>query len=71
MAFRSITKVIDTTTPRGRAMWQMTGVLAELERSLTIERTRAGVTAAKKRGAKFGRKPKLAPQAHRARPEAN
>jgi DNA invertase Pin-like site-specific DNA recombinase len=34
-------------------------VLAELERSLIIERTRAGVTAARKRGLKFGRKPKL------------
>ena len=40
----------------------MIGVLAELERSLTIERTRAGVTAAKKRGVKFGRKPKLTPE---------
>ena len=40
----------------------MIGVLAELERSLISERTRAGVKAAKGRGVKFGRKPKLTPQ---------
>jgi DNA invertase Pin-like site-specific DNA recombinase len=43
-------------------MWQMIGVLAELERSLISERTRAGVKAARARGVKFGRKPKLRPQ---------
>ena len=43
-------------------MWQMIGVLAELERSLITERTRAGVAAARKRGVKFGRKPKLTPE---------
>jgi len=57
--FRSLTESIDTETPTGRAMWQMIGVLAELERSLIAERTRAGVKAAQKRGVKFGRKPKL------------
>jgi DNA invertase Pin-like site-specific DNA recombinase len=31
--FHSLTEAIDTATPTGRAMWQMTGVLAELERS--------------------------------------
>jgi DNA invertase Pin-like site-specific DNA recombinase len=46
-------------TPTGRAMWQMIGVLAELERSLISERTRAGVKAAMGRGVKFGRKRKL------------
>jgi DNA invertase Pin-like site-specific DNA recombinase len=60
--FRSLTEVIDTETPTGRAMWQMIGVLAELERSLISERTRAGVKAAKGRGVKFGRKPKLTRQ---------
>jgi DNA invertase Pin-like site-specific DNA recombinase len=57
--FRSLTEHIDTETAAGRAMWQMIGVLAELERSLITERTRAGVKAAKRRGVKFGRKPKL------------
>jgi DNA invertase Pin-like site-specific DNA recombinase len=60
--FRSLTEHIDTETPAGRAMWQMIGVLAELERSLITERTRAGVQAAKARGVKFGRKPKLTPK---------
>jgi DNA invertase Pin-like site-specific DNA recombinase len=40
----------------------MTGVLAELERSLISERTRARVKDAERRGVKFGRKPKLTPQ---------
>jgi DNA invertase Pin-like site-specific DNA recombinase len=40
----------------------MIGLLAELERSLISERTRAGVKAARRRGVKFGRKPKLTPE---------
>jgi DNA invertase Pin-like site-specific DNA recombinase len=57
--FRSLTEAIDTETPTGRAMWQMIGVLAELERSLITERTRAGVKAAQRRGVKFDPKVKL------------
>jgi DNA invertase Pin-like site-specific DNA recombinase len=57
--FRLLTEAIDTDTPTGRAMWQMIGVLAELERSFISERTRAGLDAAKARGVRFGRKPKL------------
>ena len=57
--FSSLTEAIDTETPTGRAMWQMIVVLAELERSLIAEHTRAGLKAAKTRGVKFGRKPKL------------
>ena len=60
--FRSLTEAIDTETPTGRAVWQMIGVLAELERSLISERARAGVKAAQKRGVKFGRKTKLSPE---------
>jgi DNA invertase Pin-like site-specific DNA recombinase len=60
--FRSLTEAIDTATPTGRAMWQMIGVLAELERSLISERTRAGVKAAQRKGVKFGRKRKLTAQ---------
>jgi DNA invertase Pin-like site-specific DNA recombinase len=60
--FQSITEAIDTETPTGRAMWQMIGVLAELERSMIGERTRAGVKAAQSRGVKFGRKRKLSAQ---------
>jgi DNA invertase Pin-like site-specific DNA recombinase len=60
--FKSLTEAIDTETPTGRAMWQMVGVLAELERSLLQERTQAGRDAAKRRGVKLGRPPKLSPQ---------
>ena len=59
--FQSLTEAIDTETPTGRAMWQMIGVLAELERSLIAERTRAGVKEAQRQGVRFGRKPKLSP----------
>jgi DNA invertase Pin-like site-specific DNA recombinase len=59
--FRSLTEAIDTETPTGRAMWMMIGLLAELERSLISERTKAGVLAARTRGVKFGRKRKLQP----------
>src|SRR6266851_9287495 len=62
VAFRSLTESIDTATPTGRAMWQMIGILAELERSLIQERTKAGRAAAVARGVKLGRKPKLSPQ---------
>jgi len=57
--FQSLTEAIDTETPTGRAMWQMIGVLAELERSMIIERTRAGMKAARARGIRPGPKPKL------------
>jgi DNA invertase Pin-like site-specific DNA recombinase len=68
VAFRSLTEAIDTTTPTGRAMWQMVGILAELERSLIQERTKAGRVAAQVRGVKMGRKPLLsAPQVAHAR----
>lgn len=60
--FQSLTESIDTETPTGRAMWQMIGILAELERSLIQERTKAGRAAAVARGVKMGRKPKLTPQ---------
>jgi DNA invertase Pin-like site-specific DNA recombinase len=39
----------------------MIGIMAEFEYSLISERTRAGVKAARGRGVKFGRKPKLTP----------
>src|SRR5215469_15256302 len=67
--FLSLTEAIDTDTPTGRAMWMMIGLLAELERSLIVERTREGIRVARARGVKFGRKPKLTRQqiAHAAR----
>lgn len=62
VAFQSLTEAIDTETPTGRAMWQMIGILAELERSLIQERTKAGRAVAMARGVKMGRKPRLSAQ---------
>lgn len=47
---------IDTTTAMGRMYFQISGAFAEFERALIIERTKAGLEAAKRRGVKFGRK---------------
>ncbi len=62
VAFQSLTEAIDTETPTGRAMWQMVGILAELERSLIQERTKAGRAAAVARGVRMGRKRLLSAQ---------
>jgi DNA invertase Pin-like site-specific DNA recombinase len=62
IGFQSLTEAIDTETPTGRAMWQMIGYLAELERSLIVERTRAGMQAGRARGIRPGPKRKLTPQ---------
>ena len=57
----SLQERIDTTTPAGRALFQMCGVMAEFERNLISERTKAGLAAARARGRKGGRKPKMTP----------
>lgn len=49
----------DTTTPAGRMVLTVFAGIAEFERSLIVERTRAGRTAAKAKGVKFGRTPSL------------
>lgn len=59
--FQSLTEQIDTTQPLGKAMLHMVALLAELERGLIVERTKAGQQAARRRGVKFGAKPKLSP----------
>jgi DNA invertase Pin-like site-specific DNA recombinase len=48
-------QAIDTTTPAGRAMFQMTGVFAEFERALISARIRAGLERARAAGRSFGR----------------
>jgi DNA invertase Pin-like site-specific DNA recombinase len=60
--FRSLTEAIDTTTPAGHMMMQMIGAFAEFERAMLLERTRAGLEAARKEGCIGGRRPKLLPQ---------
>ena len=46
---------IDTSTPSGKAMFQMAGVFAEFERSMIQERVKAGLERAKKQGKVLGR----------------
>jgi len=48
-------QAIDTTTPSGRAMFQMCGVFAEFERAMIVERVNAGLARAKAKGVKLGR----------------
>ena len=57
--FKSLTDSIDTGTTSGRFFFHVMASLAEMERELTIERTRAGLEVAKKLGRKGGRKPKM------------
>lgn len=51
-------QAIDTTTPAGKAMFQMCGVFAEFERSILSERVKAGLNRAREEGKMLGR-PKI------------
>lgn len=55
VGFRSLTENIDTTTPGGRLVFHLFGALAQFERDLIGERTRAGLKAAQARGRRGGR----------------
>ena len=48
---------LDTSTPAGRAMFQMLGVFAEFERAMIRERVNAGLARAKAQGKRLGRPP--------------
>lgn len=52
---RSLTESIDTSSASGRLVLSVFGALAEFERALIIERTQAGLQAARSRGARIGR----------------
>jgi len=68
VGFNSLSESIDTTTPGGRLIFHVMGALAEFERELIAERTRAGMSAAKRAGVRLGRPPKLTPaQVEKAR----
>ena len=54
--FQSVTDNIDTSTPAGRFFFHVMASLAQMERELLIERTRAGLEAAKVQGRVGGRK---------------
>lgn len=47
-------QAIDTRTPAGRALFQMLGVFAEFERSIIVDRVKAGMAKAKAKGTKSG-----------------
>ena len=49
-------QAIDTTTPSGRAMFQMCGVFAEFERAMITARVNAGLARASAKGTKLGRR---------------
>lgn len=57
IGFRSLNDAIDTTTAQGRLVFNIFASLAEFERDLIRERTRAGLSAARARG-RLGGKPK-------------
>jgi len=59
MGFRSLTESIDTTTAGGMLVFHIFAALAEFERAIIRERTNAGLEAARARGRKGGRPPKL------------
>jgi DNA invertase Pin-like site-specific DNA recombinase len=61
VGFRSLTQGIDTSTPAGKLVFGIFGAIAEFERSLIRERTKAGLAAARARGRKGGRKAALTP----------
>lgn len=48
---------VDTTSPMGKAFFQIAGVFAELERGMINARTKAGIERAKQSGVRFGRTP--------------
>lgn len=60
IGFKSLTESIDTTTSGGKMIFHVFGALAEFERDVIRERTRAGLQAARARGKKGGR-PKTNP----------
>src|ERR671925_2367840 len=62
IGFKSLTENIDTTTSGGKLIFHIFGALAEFERNLIRERTKAGLQAARARGRKGGRPKALTPK---------
>lgn len=57
--FRSLSDGVDTSTAAGELIAQLLGAIAQFERSLIIERTRAGIDTARRNGVVFGPPRKL------------
>lgn len=60
--FQSLTESINTTSPGGRLTFHIMAALAEFERALISERTRAGMAVARKKGRHLGRPPSMSPE---------
>ena len=58
IAFVSLSEQMDTTTPTGKMVFTVLGAVAELERSLIVERVKAGLRNACAKGKRLGRPPK-------------
>jgi DNA invertase Pin-like site-specific DNA recombinase len=59
IAFVSLSEQMDTTTPTGKMIFTVLGAVAELERSLIVERVRAGLRNARAEGKTLGRPRKI------------
>ena len=55
--FVSLSEQVDTSTPTGKMVFTVLGAVAELERSLTGERVKAGIRNARSKGKRLGRPP--------------
>ncbi|WP_298307336.1 recombinase family protein [uncultured Erythrobacter sp.] len=60
--FRSIAEGIDTTADGGRSLFKIVDAFANVKRGRIVDRTKAGLHAAKARGKRLGRPPALTPQ---------
>jgi DNA invertase Pin-like site-specific DNA recombinase len=59
--FVSLSESLDTATPAGRMVFTVLGAVAELERSLIVERVKAGLRNARAKGKRLGRPRKVLP----------
>lgn len=53
--FRSLTEALDTTTPAGRLLFNVVAAVAQFEREMTVERTRAALALARQQNRALGR----------------
>jgi DNA invertase Pin-like site-specific DNA recombinase len=70
--FVSLSEQLDTSTPTGKMVFTVLGAVAELERSLIVERVRAGMRNARSKGKRIGRPPRtvLSPEVRKSIAEA-
>jgi DNA invertase Pin-like site-specific DNA recombinase len=64
--FVSCTEPMDTSTPQGQLLLHLVSAFAQFERGIIVERTKAGIQAARRRGARLGR-PRVAVDVAQAR----